>query len=118
MLDLSENSLGPGVCAVLAASAPRLAALHLGQQETLAVGEDAGELAALASLQRLEVLVVNAGHYSASHMLVGLRSPAEAAHLERVRAALGGRVRVANSQAQWERRVGRLPSLFEVHLRR
>lgn len=117
MLDLSHNSLAPGVAAQLPALAPGLTALSLGQQETAAVGEDEAELAALAELRHLRLLVISAGHYSASYLPTGLRSPAETAHIGRVQAALPAAVRVTNSQAEFERCVGRLQSLFDVQLK-
>lgn len=115
MLDLSHNSL-PGVPEALAAC-PHLSALRLDQQETAAPGETEGDCAVLAALPALTLLATSAGHYSASHMQQGLRSAAEAAHLERLRAVLPAGVRLTNSPAEWERGVGRLQALFEVNLR-
>lgn len=115
MLNLSQNSL-PGVPAALLA-ATSLQFLSLGQQESSSPGDSAADRAVLQGLPRLRLLVTSSGHYSASHLSVGLRSPAEAAHLDRVRAALPAGVRVTNEQAELERGAGRLQALFEVNLR-
>ena len=116
VLDLSHNSLLPGVPSTLAVCS-HLGALRLDQQETAAPGETADDCAVLAALPAVRLLVTSAGHYSASHMQQGLRSAAEAAHLERLRAVLPPGVRLTNSPAEWERSVGRLQALFEVNLR-
>lgn len=111
-----QNSL-PGVPEVLA-GCESLAALSLAQQETAAAGAAEADLAVLRSLPCLRLLVVSAGHYGhSSHMAVGLRSPAEASHLARVRGALPPGMRVTNSQAELERACGRLQALFEVNVR-
>lgn len=82
------------------------------------MGEAAQDVAVLRTLPSLQVLVTSAGHYSGSHLAAGLRSPAEMAHLGRLRAALPAHVRrVSNVQAAWERAAGRMAALFEVHLR-
>lgn len=118
MLDLSHNSL-PGVPAHLPGSCPSLTALSLGQQETAAPGEGDTDVATLRALPALRLLVTSAGHYSAAYLSTGLRSPAEAAHLGRLRAALPPLCRVTNRQAtgEWERAAGRLAALFEVSVR-
>lgn len=115
-LDLSHNSL-PGVPAHLPGCCPHLSALSLGQQETASPGEGAADVAVLRALPTLRLLVTSAGHYSASYLSSGLRSPAEAAHLGRLRAALPPRCRVTNRQGEWERAAGRLAALFEVSVR-
>lgn len=112
---MSHNSLA-GVPRALAACA-QLSALRVDQQETASPGDAPTDRAVLAALPALRLLATSAGHYSASHMPAGLRSAAEAAHLERLSAALPPRVRVTNSPAEWERGVGRLQALFEVKLR-
>ncbi len=116
MLDLSNNSLMPGVPPALA-SCSQLSALRLDQQETAAPGDTVADVKVLSALADLQFLVTSAGHYSASHMQAGLRSAAEAGHLERLRAVLPPSVRLTNSPAEWERSVGRLQALFEVNLR-
>lgn len=113
---MSHNSL-PGVPAHLPVCCTNLSALSLGQQETASPGESAADVATLHALPTLRLLVTSAGHYSAGYLSAGLRSPAEAAHLGRLRAALPPRCRVTNRQGEWERAAGRLAALFEVSVR-
>ncbi|KAL4447791.1 hypothetical protein ABPG75_005010 [Micractinium tetrahymenae] len=115
-LDLSHNSLA-GVPPHLPGCCPHLSALSLGQQETAAPGEGDADMAALRALPALRLLVTSAGHYSGSHLSAGLRSPAEGAHLGRLRAVLPSRCRVSNRQGDWERAAGRLAALFDVSVR-
>lgn len=114
VLDLSQNSL-PGVPPALASSTC-LRFLSLGQQESAAPGDSPTDVAILRQLP-LALLITSSGHYSASHITVGLRSPAEQAHLQRVRSSLPPGLRVGNKQALFHHTAGQLASLFEVDLR-
>lgn len=87
-LDLSQNSLGGVPIALAGGACPQLSALSLGQQEAAAPGEAPADLELLTGLPALRLLVSSSGHYSAAHLSVGLRSPAEAAHVARLRGAL------------------------------
>ncbi|KAI3425055.1 hypothetical protein D9Q98_008433 [Chlorella vulgaris] len=114
VLDLSQNSL-PGVPPALASSTC-LRFLSLGQQESAAPGDSPTDVAILRQLP-LALLITSSGHYSASHITVGLRSLAEQAHLQRVRSSLPPGLRVGNKQALFHHTAGQLASLFEVDLR-
>jgi hypothetical protein len=117
VLDVSHNSL-PGVPPALAASTC-LRCLSVAQQDDAAPGGEEGDVDVLRALCRhgLHLLVTSAGRYYSTYAAVGLRSPVEQAHLERLRGALPPAVRVTNQQAEFERVGGRLAALFEVNLR-
>lgn len=75
-------------------------------------------MAALRALPRLRLFVSSANRYSAGYMQRGLRSGAEASHLERVRSALPGCTVTNRPELLWQRGVGGpLQALFDVSAR-
>lgn len=116
MVDVSHNSL-PGVPLALGLSSG-LRCLSVAQQDDSAPGAMEGDLNVLCELchHSLRLLVTSAGRYYSTYAAVGLQSPVERAHLERLRGELPG-CRVTNQQAEFERVAGRLAALFEVNLR-